>query len=240
MAVTPGQTSGTYDFFGTNGSLTLEAFDRCGITPEKISRHMLISARSSLNFEYISWENNGFSAWELDSGTLDLTVNQAVYTLPANLVMLTDLFYSNVNGNGAGVNQDRIMVPITRTAYAALTNKLQQGIPTQYWFQMLQIPQVTIWEVPAIGAPNYVLNWYGLMQMQDANLGSGEAPNVPRRALDCLCAGLAKRLAQKFAPALYQFRKADFEEAWDALGRRDQEPGPISYLPNVGLYGRMR
>lgn len=240
MAVTPGQSSGTFNFLLSNGSVVLEAFDRCQIRPQEITRHMMISARTSMNLEFIDWEDAGFNFWKTTSGTINLAVNQPTYTLPPNLVTLEEIWYSNVNGGGAGVNQDRIMVPITRTAYAALTNKLQQGIPTQYWFQMLMIPQVTIWEVPAIGAPNYVLNWYGLQQMEDANLGGGEAPNVPRRAYEALCAGMAKRLAQKFAPTLYQMRKADFDEAWLALTRRDQEPGPISYTPNVGIYGRMR
>lgn len=240
MAVTPGQSSGTFNYALTNGSVVLEAFDRIQIEPPKITRHMMMSARNSLNLELIDWENKGFNFWKTTSGTIDLVVNEPTYTLPASLVSLEEIWYSNVNGNGAGVNQDRIMVPITRTAYAALTNKLQQGVPTQYWYQMLPVQQVTIWEVPYVGAPDYVLNWYGLQQMEDANLGGGEAPNVPRRAYDALCAGMAKRLAPKFAASLYQARKDDFADAWDALTRRDQEPGPISYQVNAGIYGRMR
>lgn len=239
MAVTPGTSSGTYDFLLTNGSVVVEAFDRINIRPAEIGRHMMLSARTSLNLEMIEWEDAGFLFWKTTSGTINLAVNQATYTLPASLVTIEEVYYSNVNGGGAGVNQDRIMMPITRTDYAALTNKLQQGIPTQYWYQMLSPPRITIWEVPFVGAPNYVINWYGLQQVQDANLGGGETPDVPRRAYDALCAGMAKRLAMKFKPELYELRKADAEEAFNAMARRDQEPGPISFLPNVGVYGRM-
>lgn len=246
MAVSPGQTSGTYNFGLSNTSVLFEAFDRIGIRPAAVDRHQIISARNSLNLEMIDWEDAGFQAWELDTGTINLAVNQPVYTLPANLVTMTELWYSNVNGNGTGVNLDRIMIPITRTQYAALTNKLQQGIPTQYWFQMLAIPQVTIWEVPSVGAPDYVMQWYGLKQMQDMNVDGGQAPDVPRRALECLCARMAFRLCEKFGPsnpqarqALMAEKKAIADDAWQKMVRRDQEPGATTIFPNTSSYGRM-
>ena len=31
-------------------------------------------------------------------------------------------------------------------------------------------PQITIWEVPNVGTPNYVLTWNGMQQVQDANI----------------------------------------------------------------------
>lgn len=235
----PGSSSGTFDFGLTNGSLITEAFDRINIEPPQITRHRLMSARTSLNLLFIEFENQGFNFWKTTGGTIPLVVNQAVYTLPTNLVTLEEVWYSNVNGGGAGVNQDRILTPMTRTDYAQRTNKLQQGIPTQYWFQMIAPPQLTLWQVPSIGAPSYVVNWYGLQQMQDANLGGGEAPDVLRRSWDALCAGMAKRLAQKFAPSLYAARKDDFAEAWGAMTRRDQEPGPTTYQVNPSIWARM-
>lgn len=239
-------SSGTYNFALSNASIVFEAFDRISVLPPQITRHHLISARTSLNLELERWSNAGFNFWELDSGTINLAINEATYTLPINLVTMTELWYSNVNGNGSGVNQDRIMVPITRSQYAALTNKLQQGIPTQYWFQMLTVPQVTIWEVPSIGAPNYVLQWYGLKQIQDANLGTAETPDIPYRAVDCLCARMAFRLCEKFGPkdpqarqALMTEKKLLADEAWDEMSRRDQEPGPVTVRPNLSSYARM-
>lgn len=237
----PGATSGTYTFSPSVSGLVLEAFDRCQIRPPQVDRHMMDSARTSIQLALQDWTNQGFAFWELESGTINLVVNQAVYTFPSRLVTLTDLFYSNVNGNGAGVNQDRIMIPISRDIYASLTNKLQQGIPTQYWFQILTVPQVTIWQVPTVGAPNYVLGWYGLSRVQDANLGGGEIPDVPYRAIDTLCADLARRLSEKFKPEIWQAKDTIFQRSWENMVRRDQEPGmTLSYQPNVQVYGRMR
>lgn len=240
MAVTPGQSSGTFNFLLTNGSVIVEAFDRLQIRPTDIDRHMMVSARTSMNLEFVEWEDAGFNFWKTASGSIDLVVGQPTYTLPTNLVTLEEMWVSTVDANGTGVDQDRILVPITRTAYAALTNKMQRGIVSQFWFQMLTIPQVTLWQVPAIGAPTAVLRWYGLQQMEDASVAGGEAPNVPRRAYEALICGMTRRLAEKFAPAQYDAKLKIFEGAWERMTRRDQEPGPISYVSNVGVYGHMR
>lgn len=239
-------SSGTYAFALPNASVIVEAFDRIKRRPTTIMRHEMLSARTSLNLEMIAWENAGFNFWKTTSGTINLVANQATYTLPANLVTLEEVYYSAVNQGGAGVNQDRIMVPITRTQYSQIVNKLQQGIPTQFWYEMLPLQQITIWEVPQAGqvAPQFVLGWFGLQQMQDANLGGGETPDVPRRAFDALCAKMTVRLCEKFGPedggAMMKEKVALAEDAWAKLQNRDQEPGPILMRPNVQVYGRMR
>lgn len=239
-------SSGTYNFALSNASIIFEALDRIQKRPTEDDRHILISARNSLNLELSTWSNKGFNFWELLSGTINLAANTPTYVLPGNLVTLTELYYTQVNTGG--VNIDRIMMPIQRSQYAQITNKLQPGIPTQYWFQMLITPQITIWEIPAAGqvAPNYVLNWYGLSQIQDANLASGETPNVDYRCYEALITGLTLRLAEKFGPADPQAKRGMMEEkkaiadtAWGDMVRRDQEPGPILFRPRISGYGRM-
>ena len=245
-----GSSSGTYNFTLYNSSVVIEAFERIRILPQELTSHHFLSARNSLNLLMIEIENAGFQFWKLASGTLTLVAGQATYTLPTTLVTVEEVYYSQVNAFGSGVNLDRIMIPMTRTEYAELTNKLQQGIPTRYWAQMTYPQQMTLWEVPAAGqtAPTYVVSWYGLQQMQDAaNMGANETPDAPRRAWDALCAKLAVRLCEKFGPAEPQAHAAMMAEkvrmadmAWELMQRRDQEPGNVmTYRPRVGVYGRM-
>lgn len=240
-------SSGTYNFALSNVSIIFEAFDRIGVDPETITTRQMISARNSLNLELLEFSNRGFNFWKLDSGTINLALNQATYTLPANLVTLTELWYSQVNAQGAGVNQDRLMIPISRGQYAQISNKLQPGIPTQYWFQMLTTPQVTIWMVPQAGqtAPTTVLNWYGLQQIQDANLNGLETPDIHYRATEALITGQTLRLCEKFGPKDPQARqgmmmekKALRDVAWENFTRRDNEPGDIIIQPAVSVYAR--
>jgi len=236
---TPGDTSGTYDFTLSNASVVTEAFDRINMPPQSLERHHMVSARTSLNLALQAFSNRGVALWKITSGTINLVAATATYAMSANLVDITEVYYSTVNGNGSGYNSDRILTPLTRTQYAMLPNKLQPGTPTAYWFQRLATPQLTLWQPPAAGAPNYVVNWYGIQRIEDAGIAGGETPDVVYRGLDALCAELAARLAMKFAPALRDARKADAMEAWAEFTANDQEAGPVLMQPNVAGYGRM-
>ena len=85
-----------------NVSIIYEAFDRLQWLPTEVTGHMMMSARNSLNLLLVDLENDGLLAWKQVSGTIPLVVNQAVYTLPTNLVTLLDLYYTTVNGGGSG------------------------------------------------------------------------------------------------------------------------------------------
>src|SRR5271165_97003 len=119
MAFTPGQTSGTYYFSPSNTSVVVEAFDRCRIRPVRLDRHKLFSARQSLNFELLDWSNSGFNLWKQVSNTINLVANTATYIIDPTIETLTEVWYSQVNGGGPGVNNDRFMTPLTRSQYAA-------------------------------------------------------------------------------------------------------------------------
>lgn len=240
----PGDTSGTYGFGMSNGMLILEALERIGVSDTSIVRDKLPSAQISLNLELQRWSGLGINLWKIISGTIDLVEGQVDYDFDPSLIVLTELWYSTVNGNGTGQNSDRIMVPITRTQYAMIPNKLTQGIPTQYWFQRLTTPKITIWNAPQSGAPDYVLNWFGLQQIQDATMGSGQYADIVYRAYDALCACLAYRLVPKFVPrsewpVVMPLVKAARDEAWEEWATNDNELGPMVIAPNLGSYGRM-
>lgn len=232
-------SSGTYNFQLSDAMVVIEAFARLGIQPSAITRHHLIEARVSLNLELQRWSNRTVALWKVVTGTVNLVVGQAPYVLPANLITITEVWYTTVNGNGTGQPLDRFMTPMTRTQYAMLPNKLQQGIPTTYWFERLPTPILTIRETPSQGAPTYVINWFGLQQIQDADYAGGQSPDIVYRAYDALCACMAARLAVKFAPQLEAVRKADATEAFSDFVGQDQEDGPLLILPNVGVYGRL-
>jgi hypothetical protein len=242
---TPGESSGTYLFAPSNGQIVLESLERLQIHDTSIVRDKLPSIRMSLNLELERWSSLGINLWKIITGTFDLVEGQSVYVFPSNLVVLTEMWYTTVNGNGTGQNSDRIMTPLTRTQYAMIANKQTLGIPTQYWYERLQTPQVTIWQPPFQGAPNYVLNWFGLQRIQDASIASGETPDLVYRAYDALCACLAYRLYPKFIPrsewpAMEQILKAKRDEAWNEFATNDNELGPMRITPNLGGYGNMR
>src|SRR5690242_18888758 len=93
-------TSGTFGFAPSDASVVFEAFDRIGIRPPQVDRHMLFSARDSMNYLFIEWENNGVQLWKVVSGTINLVPGQASYDMPPSLVTLTEAWYSQPNGLG--------------------------------------------------------------------------------------------------------------------------------------------
>ncbi len=220
-----------------------EAFERCLIHPAALTRHQWISARRSINLELQTWSNRGINLWEVIPWTVQLVAGQATYTagagvtnIPSTCQSMLDVYYSIVNGYGSGINNDRIMVPIGRTQYAELPNKLTQGVPTVFWYQKLEIPQITIWEVPLQGYPTVQLSGYCLSRIQDASPTMGQTPDIPYRFNDALIAGIAARLALKFAPERYALLKGEAKEAWEEAADADREDVPMYILPQLGAY----
>ena len=229
-------SSGTYNFGLDNGSLVVESFERLGIMPVELTRQHFLSSRRSLNLEMQAWTNRGVNLWEVQSFTVELAVGQITYAagaglanIPQQIQNLLELYYTVINGGGSGVNTDRIMLPIGRDDYAAYPNKLQQGTPTTYWYQKLEVPQVTVYQAPIEGYPTVQLGGNALLRMQDANINGTETPDIPYHAIDALCDGLAVRLARKFAPTRMRDAVEAAKQSWSDFVTMDQEDAPRSF-----------
>lgn len=239
--------SGTYNFSLTNSDIVIEAFDRCRVRSTALTRNHLISARRSLNLELQKYVISGVALWEVVPFTFQLQTGVAVYTagtgvtnIPLNTVTMLDVYFSLINGGGAGVNIDRILLPMSRTDYAQFSNKLQPGQPTMYWYEKLGSPQMTIFQPPtaANAYPNAQISGYAMLRCQDANLGSAETPDIVYRGLDALCAGLATRLALKYVDdaELRAEIKQEAKDAWELFSDDDREDVNISILPAQGYF----
>ena len=155
------------------------------------------------------------------------------YSLLANTVATGVIYLTTASGTSSAF--DRPLTPISAADYAAIPNKITQAPPTTYWVNLgIPTPTITVWPVPDGNGP-YVLNVQSFRQSQDVSLNGGQTIDAPFRFLDAFTAGLAARLARIYAPALYQLRKADWEEAWQEASQRDQEDAAL-YI-SVGLSG---
>jgi hypothetical protein len=138
---------------------------------------------------------------------------------------------------------DRVLAPLSRTDYAALPDKGQQGPPTSYYFdRQSTTPTVTLWPVPDGNGP-YQFRAYTVQQMQDATALASQGPDVPYRFLEALCADLALHLAKKYPPrpdsgiAIADLR-ADAAEAWHEAASEDRERVPVYLAPDLSGYFR--
>lgn len=209
----------------------------------------MLSAIRSLNLELLNFtSNSGISLWKVVPFTIQLVAGQSVYNegvgptnFPANTVTMLDVFFSIINGGGTGINIDRIMIPMSRTIYDELSNKLQPGIPTMYWFEKTVPRQFVIYQPSLQAYPTVQIGGHCMVRAQDANLTGGQTPDIDPLATDALCARMALRLGRKYAaekPAVIQGLKADAKEAWELFIDTNREDAPIRILPVASYFNR--
>jgi hypothetical protein len=195
----------------------------------------MLTARRELNDLFVELSNRQVNLFKVESLSVSLVQGTATYSIPSRVVMILDA-YRSLN-NGTSTQTDTYLTPVSRTIYASIAQKFTQGPPTQFWFDRLINPTITMWPVPDSGGP-YTFNYYAVSQMQDANLPGGETPDVPYRWLGVLLTGLALRLARVYAPDKEAARKADYMEAWGFAAAQDTENVPTTFTPQLSGYYR--
>lgn len=228
IAITSSQT---YNWAPQIGDLILSAFSRINIRGPELTPQHLQDAAAEANFLNVSFSNRAPLQWQLQTPTITLVQGTPTYALPSNVVAL-GLVYLTTNA-GSSSAFDRPLSPMSAADYAAIPNKTIQGPPTTHWLNMaVPTPELTVWPVPDGNGP-YILNCQSYRQLQDLSVQGGQTIDAPYRFYEAWVAGLAARLARNWAPALYQLRKADYEETFSEAASRDQEDSAL--FLSVGL-----
>lgn len=121
-------------------------------------------------------------------------------------------------------NYSTLMSRISRSDYAAIPNKLQRSAPSSYYVDRTVIPTLTIWPTPDSSYRYLIFNY--MRQIQDVS-ELVQTINAPQRFLDAVAAGLAARLALKFAPDRYDTLAAIAQEAYLSASYEDRERVPM-------------
>lgn len=227
--------SKTYDFNPNLGSLMLAAFGRCRIRPTELTPEHLRQGEAAANFILAEFSNLQPMLWAVNLQSIPLLQGTSTYSLPAEIVMVLDAYISVSIGGGA--NNDRIMNPISRTEYANIPNKSQQGYPNQFWFDRLISPVIKLWPVPDGNGP-YVLRYYSVRQNMDAVAADGKTVEVPYRFLDAYVAGLAWKIAEIFSPELEDKLFNRYQRAFNIAVVQDTENVPLYISPGLSSYYR--
>ena len=223
-------TSGTATYNLTVNDVIQEAFDRIGGDP--ILGYNVRSARRSLNIMFSDWANRGYNQWTIELVQLSVTQGTNQYTLPSDLIDI-------INANVLIDNTEYSMTRLGLNDYAAISNKTSQSRPTQFYLQRLNTPQVLIYPTPDQA---YTLRYYRMRKIQDitASTINGVEQNldIPFRAFECMCAGLAYYLSKK-RPGIDQATRAelklDYEQAYERLIAGDDSPS-TRILPSTSYY----
>ena len=223
-------TSGTATYNLTVNDVIQEAFDRIGGDP--ILGYNVRSARRSLNIMFSDWANRGYNQWTVELKDLSLTQGTNTYTLDYDTIDI-------INANILDGSTEYSMTRLGLNYYAAISNKTSQSRPTQFYLQRLNTPQVLIYPTPDQA---YTLRYYRMRKIQDitASTINGVEQNldIPFRAFECMCAGLAYYLSKK-RPGIDQATRAelklDYEQAYERLIAGDDSPS-TRILPSTSYY----
>lgn len=222
-------TSGTFTF-GLQTKLQSvidEAYERVGRQASDLSANDVQSAIRSMQYLFSEISNRGVNLWEVSLQSSALTQGQSTVTLSAENVDVLQVYRRQTSG---GINTDIVMTGISRADYASIPNKLQQGVPQQYYFERTITPTLYLWLTPQDSS--YTLYYYVMNMTQDP----GQPTNTlfaPQRWFDAIAAGTAARLAGKWAPERKADLISDFERAFLLASTEDTENVPMRIVPNL-------
>lgn len=227
-------TSGTFSYDPSVGSLTVHAFNMCGIRPSSLLQEHLESARMASNMILGRWSAMGVNTWQVDLQVVPLVQGQATYNVPSNTIVMLDAYIVTTSG---GVSQNRLILPISRSEYASYSQPQQQGFPTVFWMDRLLAPTVTLYYVP--DGTQTSLNYYRLRQSMDAGFTNAQQPEVPYYWTEAFALALAQRLAVIWAPERAMGLKALTDEAYQIAANQDVETSNWFVSPMIGGYFRV-
>lgn len=225
-------TTKNWNFNPTAGEVLLTAFGRCQVRPAELTTSHLQLGQTAENLVLVELSNLQPNLWEVELKSIPLAAGTATYSLPAEIVMITDLYIRY-----GSPSTDRYINAISRTEYAALPNKSQQGFPNQYWFNRAISPEITFYFTPDSNGP-YVARYYSVRQTQDAQLAGGDTIEIVYRFLEAYTAGVAYHLSRIYAPQLEQQRFADYMRARQEALTQDVENVPLMIVPGLTSYWR--
>lgn len=226
--------SGTYNYAMSNADILVQAYSRIGIRRASLLAEYLSDGYRELNLALVKFGNMQPNLWTSEQQTIALTAGTSTYTMDAKNIQILSCFIRTTSGSDT---TDRLIFPISQFEYASYPNKSSQGFPSVFWFDRQITPQITFWLVPDATLA-YTAYLQVVSQVQDANLQSGETPNLPYRWLDAITADLSYRLARIYAPDKEQLRKADAQEAWNIAASQDVEDVAMFIAPGIGDYYR--
>lgn len=226
-------TTKTYNWNPTAADILLDAYGRCQVRPTEITATHLRIGEWAENFILSEISNLQPNLWEVGLKSIPLLAGSATYSLPSETVQILDLYIRY----GSNPVIDRYISPISRTEYAALPNKSQQGFPNQYWFNRVISPTITFYFVPDTGGP-YVANYYSVRQTQDVQLANGNTVEIPYRYLEAYTAGVAWKLSEKYAPQLAPGLIANYKDQLNKAMVQDVENVNLMIVPGLSGYFR--
>ena len=166
-----------------------------------------------------------------DLQSITLTPGTLYYDLQPRTVSILQVYTRTTSG---GINTDLMMSPISRAEYDAIPNKAQLGQrPFQYYFERTITPRLYIWQAPQTAG---VTLFYHRMKIQEDAGDFTDSMDAPNRWMEAIAAGLAAKLAVKFAPDRLEFLQTLADGAYNRAAAEDREKVPLRLTIDTWSY----
>ena len=185
-------TSGTYSWTLDIAEIAEDAYERIG--KELKSGYQLRTAVRSLSLILTEWANRGVNLWSIKETTQTLTADTASYTLDARYIDVLDAIIRDTNSKDFDIER------ISLSEYYSYSDKAVNARPSQYCIEFNATGGHTIRVYPEPDVSTYTLRMWALRYAQDVDVANRDNPEVPRKFLPALTAGLAFDLAAKNPP----------------------------------------
>ena len=196
-------TSSGVQTFPTTTSLAsigLYALNRVGIKRAEVQTEHFDEVTIAANMVLADLATDQPWLYKLVQNSITLTQGVTTYTLPANVLLLTDAI---LRTSIAGTPNDRVLFPVSKTDYLAYPNKTLQQPPTVYWPDRVVPIQLSLYPTPDGNGP-YPFIYLAIQQNDDAVLSGAVTLDLPYRVInafkDLLVAELALTYDKANAP----------------------------------------
>ena len=218
-------TSGTVAFRPNVEEIIDESFERCGIDIQTRTGDHAKSARRSINLLFSEFSNRGINYWTVTQNTLTLVNGTSSYALPAGTIDILDAVIRDTSSN-----TDQMINRITLQEYNQLPNKTSSGKPSQFMIDRQYTPVIYFWSVP--NTSTYSMVYWAMNQQDDVNASNQDA-DIPYRWSDTICAGLAAKLAIKYAPDKFQLLNEMYERSFSFAASSDNDGVSLRIQPTA-------
>ena len=247
--------SDSYAFNPDVGEIMEEAYERAGL--ELRSGHDVRTARRSLNFLTLEWQNRGINLWTIEEKFIEtasdgtgLTTNllikdNAAYRLATGTISLLDMVLRTGDGNST-TQTDYSLNRVSEPTYATIPNKLSSARPLQFYLERKEILNIgsstdqydviNLWPRPD-SSTKYKIKYWRMKRIADAG-NAGNTMEIPARFQPALAAGLAYHIACKRpeVEGRLQMLKANYEETFLQAAEEDRVKASARFVPFIPSY----
>lgn len=219
-------TSGTAAFSLDVDEALQEAIDRVG--GEMTAGYDIRAARRSMNIMFRDWENRGIRLWTLEEVSQALTQGTASYTLGADTIDILDAYLRRDS-------QDTVLERLGRSRYSQISDKSQQGRPSQFYLDRQRgAPVLYLYHTPENSTDT--VRYWRMRRIEDVT-GQGETFDMPSRFFPPLVSGLAYYMSNKdgmkAVPQRREELRAEYERDIKRAMDADRERTSLFIRPAV-------